>query len=346
MRNCRRPWQDLFPNLPTAEQSPCVPEQHRSILPLLGVVGVLLLPSVPAVAGDGGFSDGKVDFAVQLNGETIPYEVFAVYVLPGKRLPLEILAREPVEGFAVSSDHIALDPTGRRRYLLTSPAVPGVYSLQIRSETSAEVMEIQVFVMMPFRSGQGDSLEGYRIGTYPKTPLRGLQIYEPPTGMIRVIEEDLGRRLSPHFTLGQFLCKQDGGFPKFLVLRERLLMKLEFLLEKLNGKGLRADSFHVMSGFRTPYYNRAIGNVRYSRHQWGGAADIFIDENPKDDVMDDLNHDGRIDRRDAEVLYRLFEGLAKLESYEPLTGGMGLYGSTSNHGPFVHVDARGFRARW
>jgi len=24
-----------------------------------------------------------------------------------------------------------------------------------------------------------------------------------------------------------------------------------------------------MSGFRTPYYNHAIGDVKYSMHQWG-----------------------------------------------------------------------------
>ena len=48
------------------------------------------------------------------------------------------------------------------------------------------------------------------------------------------------------------------------------------ILQKVNERGYRCDTFHIMSGYRTPYYNGAIGNVRYSRHVWGGAADIFF----------------------------------------------------------------------
>jgi uncharacterized protein YcbK (DUF882 family) len=32
-----------------------------------------------------------------------------------------------------------------------------------------------------------------------------------------------------------------------------------------------------MSGYRTPYYNGVLHDVRYSMHQFGGAADIFVD---------------------------------------------------------------------
>jgi uncharacterized protein YcbK (DUF882 family) len=93
-----------------------------------------------------------------------------------------------------------------------------------------------------------------------------------------------------------------------------------------------------MSGYRTPAYNRALGNVLYSRHTFGSAADIFVDAN-HDGRMDDLNGDGRSDAGDAEVLYRLFE--------EPQsTGGLGKYRETRAHGPFVHVDVRDRRARW
>ena len=40
-----------------------------------------------------------------------------------------------------------------------------------------------------------------------------------------------------------------------------------------------------MLGFFIQY---RFGNVKYSRHVYGGAADIFIDENPKDEMMDDF----------------------------------------------------------
>jgi len=32
--------------------------------------------------------------------------------------------------------------------------------------------------------------------------------------------------------------------------------------------------------------------------------------------------------------------------YQPFIGGLGIYGPKPHRGPFVHVDVRGFRARW
>jgi uncharacterized protein YcbK (DUF882 family) len=101
-----------------------------------------------------------------------------------------------------------------------------------------------------------------------------------------------------------------------------------------------------MSGYRTPAYNKAIGNGTYSRHVWGGAADIFVDDNG-DGVMDDLNGDGRVSRADSEWLARFVDSLERKGRFgNELVGGIGTYGSTASHGPFVHVDARGYQARW
>ncbi|HEY5622313.1 MAG TPA: D-Ala-D-Ala carboxypeptidase family metallohydrolase, partial [Gammaproteobacteria bacterium] len=58
-------------------------------------------------------------------------------------------------------------------------------------------------------------------------------------------------------------------------------------------------------GYRTPFYNRAIGNVPNSRHVFGGAADIFLDRAPRDGQMDDINFDGIEDFRDAQRLYQI-----------------------------------------
>jgi len=62
--------------------------------------------------------------------------------------------------------------------------------------------------------------------------------------------------------------------------------------------------------------------------------------------MDDLNGDGRVDKADADTLYDFFEATASGEDFVAFEGGLGCYDSTPAHGPFVHVDVRGTRARW
>ena len=68
-----------------------------------------------------------------------------------------------------------------------------------------------MFVMVPFTDVRDGSLNGYRIGTYPaKTQ---------PAGFVEVTTDTVRTKLSPHFELRQFLCKQPGGFPKYVVLQ-------------------------------------------------------------------------------------------------------------------------------
>ena len=86
------------------------------------------------------------------------------------------------------------------------------------------------------------------------------------------------------------------------MLKERLPLKLEAVLERVNALGFKVDTLHVMSAYRTPFYNHAIGDVKYSMHQWGSAADIYVDPQ-KNDRMDDLNRDGRVDIQDSKFLY-------------------------------------------
>lgn len=295
---------------------------------------------------DESFSTGRTSFSVRFKGETSPYRVLGVFVLPGDTLALEAVTIDPRSSFAASATRGSLSSTAPRLWRFTAPRSPGTYRVDVVRETPPDTMTLNVFVMVPLASVQGESLNGYRIGHYPSSPLKGLAIYRPPAGFVEVTPENHRTPVAPHFTLEQFLCKQEGGWPKYVVLRERLLLKLEAILEEVNRRGHRAGTLAVLSGYRTPYYNQAIGNVRYSRHVWGGAADIYIDESPRDGVMDDLNGDGHIDSRDAAVLYDLIEELYGEPWYSPFLGGLGRYRRTTNHGPFVHVDVRGVRARW
>jgi hypothetical protein len=312
---------------------------------LVGLAIGLLLVS-PCLGSGETFDPGRLGFSIKHEGWVSPYRVLAIFVSPESEVDLEVEAPREAGPFQLVADTGELIEASERRWRWRTPARPGLYPIRVTSPSTSEVMELNVFVLVPLGSIENERLNGYRIGRYPRTPLKGLKLYVPPAGLVEVTAANVRTPVSPHFHIGQFLCKQDGGYPKYLVLRERLLLKLELLLEEVNRRGPRCDSFHVMSGYRTPYYNAAIGNVRYSRHVWGGAADIFIDENPRDGTMDDLNRDGRIDLKDAAVLYDIIDDLYGRPWYAPFLGGLARYRKKQAHGPFVHVDVRGFRARW
>jgi uncharacterized protein YcbK (DUF882 family) len=117
------------------------------------------------------------------------------------------------------------------------------------------------------------------------------------------------------------------------------------VLASLNSRGHDVPTLHVMSGYRTPYYNRAIGNTtEYSRHLYGDAADIFVDVDD-DQWMDDLTGDGRATEADARYLARLVRG-QPTPGDDRFEGGLGVYDTAPHRGPFVHVDLRGYHARW
>ncbi len=293
---------------------------------------------------DAGFADGV---SVHFGSRHIPYRVFGVYVLPGETVPIRLEAEAPRAGGVLWAEAGVIEEGEPGAWRWRAPDEPGVYRLDVALDRAAPPIRLNAFVLIPREQvGLDGKLDGYRIGAYPDEPLRGLAQYHPPQGFIAVTPEDRDVLVSPHFTLGQFLCKQVDGWPKFVTLREPLLGKLETLLAHLNRRGVRADTLFVMSGFRTPFYNHAIGNVRYSRHQWGDAGDVFIDESPRDGVMDDINRDGRVDVADARHLAGMVESLARSDGWESYVGGLGIYGTTSTHGPFIHVDTRGYRARW
>ena len=309
---------------------------------VLGTLVMLWFVATPA----GAFDPGLAGFSLQANGVTIPYHVFFLSVNPGERLEFAISDATYDQTYAARLDDEPLVSSQSNTWAWEAVPEPGQHQLIVAQPGSGDSMTVNIFVTVPRGNMEGDYLNGYRIGQYPKIRYKGLPIYDPPSGFIEVTPENSDTPVSPHFTLGDFLCKQEDGFPKYIVLREELLLKLEYILQKANEAGVSCERFFVMSGFRTPYYNAAIGNVKYSRHQWGGAADIFVDENPVDGEMDDLNDDGRIDWRDAAILYDIIDTLYENGEFDTLVGGLGRYKRTTNHGPFVHVDVRGFRARW
>jgi Peptidase M15 len=286
------------------------------------------------------YTPGRAAFHVKFNGERLLYRLNSAFVLPGDEIFVEVVDADAQR----KNDYTFRATLEKERQLGPTRWYWNVKVQRARSNTT---VTLNIFVMVPLDRIEDGMLNGYRIGQYPTVALRQQAIYTPPRGLIEVTRENENMLVSPHFCLRQFLCKQESDYPKYLALDARLLTALELLLEKANARGYHARSFTVMSGYRTPYYNRAIGNsTRYSRHLWGDAADIFIDENPADGRMDDLNQDGTVDSHDAEVMYDLIESEYDSRYQKLLVGGLARYRETSAHGPFVHVDVRGIASRW
>ncbi|MDQ2076088.1 D-Ala-D-Ala carboxypeptidase family metallohydrolase [Marinimicrobium sp. ABcell2] len=306
--------------------------------------GLLFLLACLNVRAETGFDPGTVDYRVTFKGKQVGWREFAFYVMPGEVTELSVHLPSS-QLVALEAGAGELRKISEHRWQWRAPSEPGRVQLVVQPENTPP-MTLHVLVMVAAEKVQRGYLNGYRIGRHPDKLFQNNPIYRPPSGFIEVHEDMVDLQISPHFTLGQFLCKQQPDhWPKYLVLRESLVAKLEVILAEVNRRGIRTDSFHVMSGYRTPWYNQTIGNSQYSRHVWGGAADIFVDTNG-DGRMDDLNGDGRIDMRDAQLLLDIVEDIHKLPQFQRFHGGLGLYGPRAHRGPFVHVDARGFEARW
>lgn len=274
--------------------------------------------------------------------DPVPTNVFFVSALPGEVLNIEVESSETHTVLRYSAGNAGATTSG---WTWEAPVEPGIVALRVERAGSSRTLSLNVFVLYPFDRVRSGSLNGYRIGAYASQPLRGDSAYLPPPGFIEIASRDEDILVSPHFTVGQFLCKQPGE-PRYLVLSRYLVAKLEKILERANAAGYAAESLHVMSGFRTPWYNRSIGNrTVYSRHLWGGAADIFLDEDG-DGTMDDLDGDGRSTIADARVLFDIAEDVDRSEAIGARPGGLGAYRRNAVRGPFVHVDARGRAARW
>lgn len=317
----------LWPSI--QEMNPVSPEVRRDVLTEIGST----------------YRPEEAAFHVRLNGIVNPHRLTSAFVLPRDSIVIGVERRSGELDYSVDISAGTLLPTGNADWIWHAPDSAGVYPIHIDEHQTASSVTINAFVMVPYDLDD-EELAGFRIGQYERTLHRGDSAYLPPRGFIRAMPEDLEVLVSPHFKLGQFVSKQESGWPKFLLIRERLLHKLEFLLREINERGIHAPTLHVMSAFRTPFYNTLIGNTtNYSRHLYGGAADIFVDAD-EDGYMDDLDGDGEITRRDAVYLAQIIESHADEPWFEPFVGGLGIYGPAPYRGPFVHVDVRGVKVRW
>ena len=269
-------------------------------------------------------------------------KVRATFTAPGApiaKAPGAARARlEGDDGVVVSSD-------------FTAPKNPGIYDLAIQfNQAIRPIKDLSVVTLVPFNEKKQGKIGLYYLGSWPfenagvpKTPA-----YANPSGFIMVTEQNQNTMVSAHFRLRDFVTKTlFNVWPKYLLLNPKLLDKLELVISELEASGHPVRHLQIMSGFRTPGYNYTGGNTQgranLSRHMYGDASDVFVD-NDGNGLMDDLNGDGRIDVHDAQVILAAVDRVER--RYPALVGGVGVYSACCGHGPFTHIDVRGYRARW
>jgi uncharacterized protein YcbK (DUF882 family) len=267
-------------------------------------------------------------------------KLLARFETPGDSVPADSL---PEGAHVVAADPATSAPAPASR-------TAGIWRLALAVGNAIRpVADFSLITMRPFDEKQRGRIGSYMIGSWPGESGRPMKPrYENPRGFIEVTLQNRDTRVSEHFRLRDFLTKgQENVWPKYLVLEPRLVDKLELLIIELERSGVKVAHMAVMSGFRTPSYNAGGGNTagraNLSRHMYGDAADVFVD-NDRNGTLDDINGDGRVDTGDAKVMADAGE---RVERRHPeLLGGIGTYKACCGHGPFIHVDTRGYRARW
>lgn len=278
--------------------------------------------------------------AEKLDLQHVSSYVDMVTVMPGERFPLraDVAVQWTATGGAVAHASNAMA-------IWKAPLEPGVHRLTGTAKVGGKTVTrtLQMVVTVPASNIRSGKLNGYPIGTYPRghqagTMLanRGVRSSAAPGGFIELTMKNLQTPISRHYKLGDFAGKDSWvGGKKYLFIDTQLVEKLERAVDMLNAKGFKAGKLELMSAYRSPWLNAAIGNrTSLSRHTYGDAADV---------LTQDFNRDGKLDLADALILKETFDQLDKVGH---LTGGLSLYNPNSAHGYFVHTDARGVAARW
>ena len=122
-------------------------------------------------------------------------------------------------------------------------------------------------------------------------------------------------KLTKNFSLKEFRCKDGTDVPdEYMDNVQELADNLQVLRDHL-GKSIR-----VISGYRSPKYNRAIDGARRSQHLTASGADIKIKGLLPVEIK-------------VIILDLIREGKMK-------EGGIGVYKG------FLHYDIRGKKVRW
>jgi len=228
-------------------------------------------------------------------------------------------------------------PSGRRDDQGASP-----------KDRPQKTFTLHLLVGFPGSALQDGRLNGFELGSYPVEKNQPWS-NQAPAYFYYLDNEALGCPLSLRFKLGDLGYDGRAPLPQYFTLDYELVKKLELIADELEARGLPSRFHFIGGGFISPKSNRVRAGrnaaaANQSRHMWGEAIDFIIDQNPRDETMDDLNRDGRIDVRDAFVVRDLVTALEEAKRCK--SGGFGVYSPPRNSQLTMHVDVRGYPTRW
>ena len=272
-------------------------------------------------------------------------EVLLKFAMPGASIeyPLDVHG-DPTSleyGWArVGDSTVSTEPLPLAGAEVVVPQAAGFYRLALVKGDQKRIVDgLTIAVLVPFEQKEGAMLNGYRIGTYLAERLAGKQT--PPEGFLEIRPDDVDLQISRHLKVSDFLNHDSQDtWPRYAAVSPRLLDKIELVIAELarwhGGTTANVDlALDVKSGFRAPDHNRRVRRAaKDSQHQYGDAADVAID----------ANGDGRYTAVDTRMVGLAVE-IVELK-HPHLVGGLGIYTSGHTRTTYVHIDARGKRARW
>lgn len=126
--------------------------------------------------------------------------------------------------------------------------------------------------------------------------------------MIKEFKKSARAKLFPDFTSDEFDCHCD--YPDCLIT----YVDMEHVGHLQRERDILKQPIEIVSGFRCTRHNKDVGGKKGSCHLIGKATDI------------------RVQGLNVRNLAQIFEGF----------DGLGVY--PGRH--FIHIDSRGYRARW
>ncbi len=284
-----------------------------------------------------------------------------VVMLPGESLQVTAEAAGQPGRLAVIKDGQIIREDAVLNF--TAPEKPGAFYISLAAVAGGQNRRGEICVLVPHKATARRTNQGWLvrvddspIGEYRQASASGNakvkdnpDSYQPPAWWMRITDMNASFEVAPGVTADDLVApSEDTGLKHTDIVPVCYPMwtAITALRDGLTARGIPGSALRVISGFRTPPYNRSIGSNAFGRHVYGDAFDFYINLAGGDNIKAaDLNRDGKLDRRDAYPIVAIIEDL-QAEGKLPM-GGIGVYNTIGgDHEVSMHLDVRGHRATW